>query len=163
MRPQVSATGIGARLAESRGPLSQKAHAEALGVALRSYQGYERGEAEPSLQVLRGLVAQGWSAHWLLTGEGPERLNSEVGHAASQPVGLTPGNVKVAAEAVAAALEVYELEEVPPSVIAGAVLALATWLDAQSAAKHSVADLLKRARAYINAGMTPDGRPQQRL
>lgn len=47
-----------------------------MGVALRSYQGYERGEAEPSLQVLLGLVARGWSAHWLLTGEGEERAGA---------------------------------------------------------------------------------------
>jgi hypothetical protein len=67
---------MSARLVRTRGGASQKAHAEALGVPLRTYQNYERGEREPSLDVLGGLVAKGWSAHWLLTGEGPERAET---------------------------------------------------------------------------------------
>lgn len=67
---------MAARLARTRGSASQKSHADSLGVALRTYQNYERGEREPSLEVLGGLIARGWSANWLLTGEGPERATA---------------------------------------------------------------------------------------
>lgn len=150
---------MSARLARTRGAASQKAHAESLGVALRTYQNYERGEREPSLDVLGGLVAQGWSAHWLLTGEGPERLNSDAAHAASHAAGLTPGNVQAAAGAIAAVLRHLGVES-KPSAIARAVVALAADLDRRGVAKAQVEDLLEAAKAHLITTGSTDGRSE---
>lgn len=149
---------MSARLTKTRGLVSQKAHADALGVALRTYQNYERGEREPSLEVLSGLVARGWSAHWLLTGEGPERTDCEPAHAASQTAGLSPGNVQAAAGAIAAVLRHNGLEALP-SAIARAVVALAADLDKRGVAKAQVEDLLEAAKAHLT-GSTHDGRSE---
>lgn len=142
-----AALGTGQRLKHVRGAASQKAFASELGVGLSSYQNYERGEREPTLQLLGQLVAQGWSAHWLLTGEGPERTDSPAA-AASQAVRLGRDNVQTAAEAVAAALDIFDLTA-PPSRTAAAVVALAAELDRRAQAKASVTDLLKRARDLL--------------
>lgn len=80
----------------------------ALGVALRTYQTYERDERLPDAEALSCLVEEGWNANWLLTGEGPERLDQLGGaletapEQASQPV--RQGNVKIAFQLVSEAL-----------------------------------------------------------
>jgi transcriptional regulator with XRE-family HTH domain len=90
---QSSPAEIGNRLAYIRAGASQAKHAEALGVPLRTYQNYERGDREPDLRTYLALMERGWNANWLLTGEGPERLDQLVAHVAedradylSQPV-----------------------------------------------------------------------------
>lgn len=50
--------------------------AAVVGVAARTYAYYERDERFPDSEALARLVAQGWNANWLLTGEGPERLQA---------------------------------------------------------------------------------------
>jgi transcriptional regulator with XRE-family HTH domain len=67
---------IGNRLAHVRAQASQRAHADALGVPLRTYQNYERGEREPDVRTLLALQERGWRVDWLLTGDGPERLDA---------------------------------------------------------------------------------------
>lgn len=49
---------------------------EVMGVAHRTYASYERNERIPDANALAPLVAEGWNANWLLTGEGPERLEA---------------------------------------------------------------------------------------
>lgn len=65
---------IGRRLAQIRGPESQGDFATRLGVHKNTYARWERDEREPGASELRALVALGWNANWILTGEGPERL-----------------------------------------------------------------------------------------
>lgn len=45
-----------------------------MGVAKRTYASYERSERVPDALMLVPLVERGWNGNWLLTGEGPERL-----------------------------------------------------------------------------------------
>ena len=99
---------IGNRLAYVRAQVSQRAHAEALGVPLRTYQNYERGEREPDVRTLLALQERGWRVDWLLTGEGPERLHG-TGVAESEGPGygsqeLSGEHLMVATELAAEAL-----------------------------------------------------------
>lgn len=61
---------VGTRLAELRQSLgwSQEQMAERLGIAPRTYQGYERDETEPKFQILRPLAELGGDPTWLVTG-----------------------------------------------------------------------------------------------
>lgn len=70
---RLSTREIGARLAHIRASTSQRAFAEELGIPLRTYQNYERGDREPDLRTLEAIRTRGWSLLWLLAGEGPER------------------------------------------------------------------------------------------
>lgn len=65
---------IGDRLRQIRASQNQQAAADHLRVGKRTYAGYERGEAEIGALPLYQLGLDGWNAHWILTGEGPERL-----------------------------------------------------------------------------------------
>lgn len=47
-----------------------------MGVYKNTYARYERGEREPSASELVCLCKEGWNVNWLLTGEGPERLDA---------------------------------------------------------------------------------------
>lgn len=49
---------------------------QVMGVAQRTYASYERNERTPDADALLPLVEEGWNANWLLTGEGPERLEA---------------------------------------------------------------------------------------
>ena len=105
---QVSPTEIGARLGHIRGSgANQRDHAAALGIPLRTYQTFERGEREPDLRILLALADKGWSVHWLLTGQGPERLADLVamggGPAGSQP--LKSETLTIALQLASEALE----------------------------------------------------------
>lgn len=51
--------------------MQQKEIASAIGIATRSWQGYEDGSNVPGGNVIEGLVKLGINANWLLTGEGP--------------------------------------------------------------------------------------------
>jgi len=65
---------LGARLKLIRGHRSQRIFATELGLALTTYQNYERGERLPDAAMLARVAHQGWNAHWLLTGLGDERM-----------------------------------------------------------------------------------------
>jgi len=64
---------VGSRLASARAAqgLSQPRFAAALGLSLRGYQNYERGERAPSDELIRAAWSTfGIDPVWLLTGEG---------------------------------------------------------------------------------------------
>lgn len=64
---------VGARLKRLREAksLTQQAMSDALGVSLRGYQNYERGQRSPSDDLIRALWSTfGVDPVWLLTGEG---------------------------------------------------------------------------------------------
>lgn len=67
---------IGGRLTHIRGSESQRAYADQIGVPLKTYQTYEQGKREPDLRTLLGIYERGWNLHWVLTGQGEERLSS---------------------------------------------------------------------------------------
>ena len=71
-----SRKAIGARLLVVRGGDTQEGMATRMGVYKNTYSRWERGEREPSASDLVHLVAEGWNINWLLTGEGPERLEA---------------------------------------------------------------------------------------
>lgn len=69
--------GIGDRLKHIRSSSrSQPEMATLLGVSGRTYGHWERGERTPDAHALIVLALDGWNANWLLTGEGPERLEA---------------------------------------------------------------------------------------
>lgn len=49
--------------------------AEFFGVALKTYGNWERGERTPDTHALALLGIEGWNVHWVVTGDGPERLD----------------------------------------------------------------------------------------
>ena len=63
-------TTVGKRLEHMRAHVTQREFAATLGVALRTYQNYERDERPPSAEVLRAVAGLGWNPTWLLTGDG---------------------------------------------------------------------------------------------
>ncbi|MBN7770474.1 helix-turn-helix domain-containing protein [Marinobacter daepoensis] len=65
-----AALAIGQRLAEIRNGKSQGAFAEELGIHKNSLGHYERGNRVPDAAVLLKLLEMGFSANWVLTGEG---------------------------------------------------------------------------------------------
>lgn len=63
-----------------------------MGIAHRTYASYERSERLPDADALAPLVREGWNANWLLTGEGPERL--EASSAAESPAPYASQSVR---------------------------------------------------------------------
>lgn len=142
------AEGVGARLAHIRARISQREHSEALGVPLRTYQNYERGEREPDLRTLIALVALGWNANWLLTGEGPERLGDAISTSASPGAGLSQRSVAKAAEAVSFAVYMMGFSFAPED-IATAIVALAKDVAQLDEAQQANLPLAMRAKKYL--------------
>lgn len=61
--------GVGKRLIQLRGPLSQKDFALTLQIPFRSYQRYERGESSPSMEIIQKIASRcGVTIEWLITG-----------------------------------------------------------------------------------------------
>lgn len=63
---------LAARLRQARQELkkTQNEMAELVGAGLSTWQSYERGTSPPKIQALTKLASVGFSADWLLTGEG---------------------------------------------------------------------------------------------
>lgn len=70
----ISRHAVGERLAAIRGARTHAEFSTVLGVHKNTYGGYERGESELGAEVMGRLMALGWNANWLLTGDGPELL-----------------------------------------------------------------------------------------
>ncbi len=67
----------GIRLREIREDLglSPESAAQKANVSSQQWRKYERGEAEPKVSKMLFLFQEGVSLEWILTGEGPKRLN----------------------------------------------------------------------------------------
>lgn len=89
------ARGIGDRLRHIRASRNQPEMAEHLMVSARTYGHWERSERTPDAHALVQLCVDGWNGHWLLTGEGPERLEAAV---QSQSQDLSEANLNIALE-----------------------------------------------------------------
>ena len=72
---------IGQRLAYVIHALGKAGVADRLGVSDRTLRRLLGDEHPPSADLLATLSALGWSASWLLTGEGDARLRTEVAEA----------------------------------------------------------------------------------
>ena len=70
-----AAHGIGERLRHIRAGRNQPEMADHLMVSPRTYGYWERSERTPDAHALVQLCLDGWNGHWLLTGEGPERVD----------------------------------------------------------------------------------------
>lgn len=91
------------RLVQIRGSLSQTAFAAKLGIHKNTLARYESGEREPDGGMLKALRQLGYSADWVLTGIGPERLDQAP---KSQAVSLDPKKLQAAIETVEEGLAV---------------------------------------------------------
>lgn len=94
-----------------------------MGIAHRTYASYERNERVPDAEALIPLLAEGWNANWLLTGEGPERLEAlqvAESHAGYGSHVLKPEGLTVAIQLVAEALDAQD-RELPPAKYAKVV------------------------------------------
>lgn len=75
--------------------LTQDELAKSVGGSKRGIQQNESGETEPGSTVLRGFLGLGINANWILTGEGPMRIDD------LKPAGtLDPARLKLAVETV---------------------------------------------------------------
>lgn len=102
---------IGLRLRHIRASRTQPEMAAALGVAGRTYANYERDERVPDADTLALLVQDGWNANWLLTGEGPERLEAlTASQPQAQPVGDDWSSQAERIEAMKLAVELLDGE-----------------------------------------------------
>lgn len=79
---------------------------------LKTYQTYEQGKREPDLRTLEGLYDAGWSLHWVLLGEGPEKRDGLQSHENKASQGVRPEDVSLAVQLAEEALEGKRLE--PP-------------------------------------------------
>lgn len=123
--------------------------AAVMGVSPRTYSYYEQGERLPDADALAPLVVEGWNANWLLTGEGPERLEALA--VAENPAGY--GSQLVSEEhltlALSQVIEVLQDKELPmpPAKQAELVMAVAE-LHAEGVPE---AKILRFVRAAIAA------------
>lgn len=79
---------FGQRLKFARDHLghNQKQMAIALGIAVSTYQHYERGEREAPISLIPKITAYGFSSDWLLTGKGTPYITEERAGTASGKV-----------------------------------------------------------------------------
>lgn len=112
-RPAKPKTELAQRLIDIRGDRTRDDFALELGMSVRTYGNYERGDHEPDFRFMQELVRkERLSPHWLLLGEGPMRRE-----AASDPVGsqsetmLSEREANALLDAVEQKLE--QLEEIP--------------------------------------------------
>lgn len=86
---------LGDRLTRIRGQTTQAVFAPEVGLHKNTLGTYERGEREIGALSLAAYVAKGWNANWMLTGEGPERLEAAL---QSQSQDLSEANLNIALE-----------------------------------------------------------------
>ena len=65
---------VGQRIVKIRGAISAREFAEKTGVHKNTLGNYERGETSVGGDFLFSLLQMGYSANWVLTGEGPMTL-----------------------------------------------------------------------------------------
>jgi len=143
---------IGSRLQHIRGARSQEAMAKELAVHKNTYSRWERDEREPGTTELALLVEAGWNVNWLLTGEGPERLDVLQSAIQVAETHAGYGSQSVSMEDLTLAIETAEqgLEEsdrtLPPAKKAALVMAIADILSKEDG-EMPIAKVLRLIRA----------------
>lgn len=105
--------GIGERLRTVRSQRSQVDIAAQLGVSTKTYGLWERAERAPDASALVALAKEGWNVHWLVTGDGQDRLEAafQSGSQDLSPADLSMAiqlaNEKIAASGLAPTPEQY--------------------------------------------------------
>lgn len=99
--------GIGERLRGVRNDLgeTQKSMSKRLGLGESTWQGYELRDKAPSGEVLEALIAEGFDANWILTGQGRIRLSG-------------PGDVGLAENSMMAYADGVGLNYIPIKLLA---------------------------------------------
>lgn len=97
---------IGRRLATIRGETPQQQMSRVLAVSTSTYGRLERGAREMGADVLVRLAGLGWNPRWILTGEGPRRLDAAGSEASeSAPTRVDAEHLGIALELADAVLE----------------------------------------------------------
>nr|WP_199742091.1 helix-turn-helix transcriptional regulator [Vulcaniibacterium tengchongense] len=134
-----------------RGSRSREEFATWLGVHLNTYARYERGEREIGAELLAKLASEGWNGHWLLTGEGPERIDAA--NDASQAERLDADTLLAAIETVDEALAMPGVPAFTSRGRAELVLAVyRRWIDTPSSPARAVAVVLQTIREAVKSG-----------
>lgn len=101
---------LGKRLQHIRSGSSQEEFAKELGVHKNTFARWERDEREPSASDLLVLVQKGWNPYWLLTGDGPERLDALPDAVSGPSQSLRPDTLKMAVTLAQEALDGLTLD-----------------------------------------------------
>lgn len=94
----------GARIRHVRGGEAQERFAARYGLSVATVRNYETGKRDPVADFLAALAADGWNANWLLTGQGPQRIEGAgrvaEAHAAysARSQDLSPDHLTIALE-----------------------------------------------------------------
>lgn len=92
------------RLVQIRGGRSQVEFAKDVGLHKNTVARYEAGEREPDGDYLKRLMALGYNANWILTGDGPQRLEGAL-QSQSQVPRLDPDTITAALKLLSWAFE----------------------------------------------------------
>lgn len=135
---------IGARMKAARKSLglSQAGFAAQHGFNLRTYQGNEAGYNEAGITLGAAFSRAGINANWLLTGEGPMRIEDL--QAAKTPDSLDRERMRLAMEAVEEGLSEAKLTMVPAKK-AELLLAAYDLLETYGVTKEKVMKIVKLA------------------
>jgi transcriptional regulator with XRE-family HTH domain len=137
-------TAIGARIKQARGALglTQKGLCEATGMPFPSLRNYESSNQIPGGEAILALMHAGINANWLLTGEGPMRIEDLAG--AETPGALDRERMRLAMEAIEEGLSEVRLTMAPPKK-AELLLAAYDLLETDGVTKEKVMKIVKLA------------------
>lgn len=122
--------------------LSQAEFCEQNGYLVRTYQKNEAGYNEAGITLGAAFVRAGINANWLLTGEGPMRIEDLAG--AETPGALDRERMRLAMEAIEEGLSEVRLTMAPPKK-AELLLAAYDLLETDGVTKEKVMKIVKLA------------------
>ncbi len=132
-------TAIGARIKQARGALglTQKGLCEATGMPFPSLRNYESSNQIPGGEAILALMHAGINANWLLTGEGPMRIEDLAG-------GLDRERMRISLKAIEMGLKATE-RVMAPAAKAELLLAVYDLLEDSSVTEEKVMNIVKLA------------------
>jgi hypothetical protein len=135
---------IGARMKAARRilALSQSEFCEQNGYLVRTYQKNEAGYNEAGITLGAAFVRAGINANWLLTGEGPMRIEDLAG--AETPGALDRERMRISLKAIEMGLKATE-RVMAPAAKAELLLAVYDLLEDSSVTEEKVMNIVKLA------------------
>jgi hypothetical protein len=143
-------TSIGVRLVRVRGQASQADFAPRVGIAKNTLGNYERGEREIGAVALAGYQALGWNANWLLTGEGPERLDEISAQPASDDLPLNQETLEFLIGTIESAMETANAQ-ITPKGKAQMILAIHRHMKAEHLTAKSMDRVLRTVQDALKS------------